>query len=206
MSWHRNGHRLPIPWRSSFDPWLILVSELLLRRVPLDGVGDAYAELKAIVPNPATTASHARSVRTRLTSSGFSARANLVISLGREIAAKHGGKVPSGDAEIRTLPGVGDYLASTVRCLAFGVRTVVLYEGSRRIVRRFTGRATESDWTARLELFRLAGPAGPDAEFNLALADLSATHCTATSPRCGDCPLAQSCAYAAMGRSLNGVA
>ena len=34
VAWHRNGNRLPLPWRSSFDPWLILVSELLLGRTP----------------------------------------------------------------------------------------------------------------------------------------------------------------------------
>lgn len=202
VAWHRNGNRLAVPWRSSFDPWLILVSELLLRRAPLDEIGDAYETLRAIVPDPTTTSSGARSVRAKLASSGMGARANLVIEIAQKLVQKYGGGVPAGDAEIRTLPGVGDYLASTVRCLAFGVRTVVLYEGSRRIVGRLTGRPTESNWTARLELLRLAGPAGPDAEFNLALADLSATVCTVSDPRCGECPLAQGCMYAARRQPL----
>lgn len=127
---------------------------------------------------------------------GMAARADLVIELSRQIMRKHGGVVPEEDAELRTLPGVGDYLASTVRCLVFGARTVVLHESSRRIISRFTGRSADSNWTARLELFLLAGPAGPDAEFNLALSDLGAAVCTASDPRCGECPLAARCTHA----------
>ena len=165
MASHRNGNRLPLPWRSSFDPWLILVSELLLDETPPARIGPAYDELRAIVPDPATTSSRARWVRGRLKAMGMAARADLVIELSRQIMRKHGGVVPEEDAELRTLPGVGDYIASTVRCLVFGARTVVLHESSRRIISRFTGRSADSNWTAQLELFLLAGPAGPDAEF-----------------------------------------
>lgn len=202
VRWHRNGNRVPLPWRSSFDPWLILVSELLLRRMPLDRVGDAYDELRATVPDPRATSSRARSVRTRFESLGIGARADLVIDIARTVIRTHDGNLPSGDVEIRALPGVGDYLASTVRCLGFGVRTVILHESSRRVVGRFTGRPTASNWTARLELSRLAGPAGPDAEFNLALSDFAATICTAVDPRCGECPLVGDCVEAVAKRPL----
>jgi DNA (cytosine-5)-methyltransferase 1 len=200
VDWHRNGNRLPLPWRSSFDPWLILISELILRRRPLGHIADAYEELIRIAPDPQTTASRARSVRAGLRRAGMAAQAGLVIDIAQEVMRNHDGSVPAGDAEIRTLPGVGDYLASIVRSLAFGVRTVVINESSRRIVERFTGRPANSNWTARLELFRLAGPAGPDAEFNLALADLAATVCTRSEPNCVACPLARDCASRARPR------
>jgi DNA (cytosine-5)-methyltransferase 1 len=202
VRWHRDGNRLPLPWRSSFDPWLILISELLVRRTPPERMGDAYERLRAIAPDPGTTESRARSVRSNLRQAGMGRQADLVIDIARVVMREHGGAVPAGDVEIRMLPGVGDYLASVVRCLAFGVRTVVISESSRRIVGRFTGRSAESNWTARLELFRLAGPRGPDAEFNLALADLAATVCTTSEPNCTVCPLARDCALRTRPRRL----
>jgi adenine-specific DNA glycosylase len=46
----------------------------------------------------------------------------------------------------------------------------------------------------RLDLYRLAGPGGPDAPFNYALLDLGALVCKVGTPRCEVCPVRSHCA------------
>jgi DNA (cytosine-5)-methyltransferase 1 len=204
VGWHRDGNRIPLPWRSSYDPWLVLISELLLRRVPIEKIGAVYERMREIAPDAASTSAHTRSVREGLKPLGLDAKADLVVAIATAVVSDHGGKVPTEDAEIRRLPGVGEYLAAMVRCLAFGVPTVVMDAGARRIVGRFTGQSTASTWALRLELMRLAGPVGPDAEFNLALADLASSVCRASAPLCQQCPLARECVAARARLSRNG--
>jgi DNA (cytosine-5)-methyltransferase 1 len=204
VGWHRDGNRLPFPWRSSYDPWLILISQLLLRRFPIEKIGSVYEQLREIAPDAASTAARTRSVREGLESLGLGAKADFVTAIAGALVSDHGGKVPTEDAEIRRLPGVGEYLAAVVRCLAFGTPTVIMDAGSRRVVGRLTGQSTASTWALRLELMRLAGPAGPDAEFNIALADLALSVCRASDPLCQECPLARECVEARARSSRNG--
>jgi DNA (cytosine-5)-methyltransferase 1 len=196
IRWHRGGNRIPLPWRSSYDPWLILISELLLRRVSIERIGSVYEALREIAPDAGSTLARSRSVREGLKSLGLDAKTDLVLAIANAVVCGHEGEMPRGDAEIRRLPGVGEYLAAVVRCLAYGIPTVVMDAGSRRIVGRFTGQSARSTWATRLELTRLAGSAGPDAEFNLALADLASSVCRAFEPICQRCPLARECAGA----------
>ena len=196
VQWHHDGNRVPLPWRSSYDPWLILISEILLRRVPVERIGTVYDSLCEIAPDPTSTVARSRTFRDELKSLGLAARADVILAVARTVVGDYEGKVPRDDSEIRKLPGVGECLAATVRCLAFGIPTVVMDAGSRRIVGRFTGQSVKSTWVIRLELMRLAGSAGADAEFNLALADLASSVCRASEPLCQQCPLVRECASA----------
>jgi A/G-specific adenine glycosylase len=104
--------------------------------------------------------------------------------------------VPSDEASLRSLTGVGDYVASAVRCFAFGVPTVLLDANTKRIVARLTGARNAGAWRTRLEIYRLAGSRGPDAEFNYALLDFGALVCKPTAPDCRHCPFRSTCTSA----------
>ena len=54
----------------------------------------------------------------------------------------------------------------------------------------------ETDPATRL----LPGPAATAATWNVAVMELGALVCTARSPRCGDCPVADLCAWQRAGR------
>jgi hypothetical protein len=62
-----------------------------------------------------------------------------VIAVADELVERHGGQIPSDESSLRGLTGVGDYVASAVRCFAFGVPTVLLDANTKRIVARLTG-------------------------------------------------------------------
>jgi A/G-specific adenine glycosylase len=130
----------------------------------------------------------------KMRSLGLGWRAENVIEVAHVLASDFEGRVPETELELRSLPGVGDYVAQAVICFAFGRRSVLIDTNTMRIVGRVFDRDRERRWQLRLDLYRLAGPEGPDAAFNYALLDLGALICRTTTPSCDSCPVQAHCA------------
>lgn len=195
MAWHKE-HRRDFPWRGEADPWRIFLAELCLRRTRADAVAGLYDKLLGLAPTPGAVRKRRSEVREVLAPLGLRWRAENVIAVADELVERHGGRVPSDEASLRALTGVGDYVASAVRCFAFGVPTVLLDANTKRIVSRLTGASSAGAWRIRLEIYRLAGTRGPNADFNYALLDFGALVCKPTAPDCDRCPFVASCAAA----------
>jgi DNA (cytosine-5)-methyltransferase 1 len=194
-AWHDDNRR-EFPWRKERDPWRILLAELCLRRTRASAVATTYAELLRLAPTPRAVRTHPDAVRTVLAPLGLRWRAENVVAVADELVERHDGRVPSDEASLRALTGVGDYVASAVRCFAFGVPAVLLDANTRRIVTRLTGAQDAGAWQTRLEIYRLAGSQGPNAEFNYGLLDFGALVCRPTAPDCTRCPFRTRCLFA----------
>jgi A/G-specific adenine glycosylase len=193
LAWHTTGHYRQFPWRKTRNPWFILLAEMCLRRTRADNVSGIYQKLIRIAPNPEAVLENQAQVLEVLEPLGLRWRARNVIAAAAELVEEHGGQVPCEEKALRALTGVGDYVASAVRCFAFGAPSVLLDANTRRITERYVGVSTQSDWMTRLEIYRLSGSAGPSAAFNYALLDLGALICTAAKPSCSSCPLRRDC-------------
>jgi len=130
-----------------------------------------------------------------MASLGLRWRVDNIFAVARVLVEVHGGRVPQTRSELLTLPGVGDYVANAVLVFGYGRPAVLVDTNTHRIVQRYTGRPTARPWQLRMELSRLAGAKGPDAQFNFALLDLGALVCRAQKPECSECPLRQNCAF-----------
>jgi A/G-specific adenine glycosylase len=124
---------------------------------------------------------------------GLRWRAENIVTVARVLEEKFDGRVPDTELELRSLPGVGDYVAQAVLCFAFGRRSVLIDTNTSRIVGRVTGAERPRRWQMRLDLHGLAGAEGPNAPFNYALLDLGALVCKAGVPRCEECPVRALC-------------
>ena len=166
---------------------------MCLHRTRAENVRPIYERLIAVASCPAETVANADGVLEHLEPLGLRWRSRKVLETARELLDRFDGRVPRDDANLRSLPGVGDYAASAVRCFAYGEPAVLIDANTRRIVSRLTGSDASSTWTLRLEIFRMAGSAGPDERFNYALLDLGALVCRPSRPLCGGCPLRRDC-------------
>ena len=70
---------------------------------------------------------------------GYPRRALRLHACAVAVVDQHAGRVPESDADLRALPGVGEYTAAAVRAFAFGRRSVVLDTNVRRVLARFAG-------------------------------------------------------------------
>jgi DNA (cytosine-5)-methyltransferase 1 len=192
-----NARQPAHPWRRrGTEPWLVLAAELSLERAgPVDQLR-RFESLRRIAPSPPALVALAEPHR-RLRAVGVSAHgARMLVTAAEAVVELFDGEVPSEDLELRAIPGVGDSLAKTVLCFGHGRAAVPLHTAAARVATRVAGSEHRRRWQLRLDLHRLAGPAGPDAAFNAAVLQLGTTVCLPTEPRCPECPLHTECATA----------
>jgi DNA (cytosine-5)-methyltransferase 1 len=199
LRWHASNAR-SFPWRGERDPWRVLLAEMCLHRTRAENVRSVYNRLTKVARSPTAASRNPARVLEELQPLGLRWRSRKVIETAENLVERFDGRVPKDEASLRSLPGVGDYVASAVRCFAYGDPAVLIDANTRRIVSRISGVDATSTWTVRLEIFRLAGAAGPDEDFNYALLDLGALICRAGKPRCPVCPLRPYCATARRSR------
>jgi DNA (cytosine-5)-methyltransferase 1 len=192
LAWRRQTSAWSPSWRRGADPWLVLVAELLLTRARPDDAEHAFARLRQTAPDPATLLKHEDPVA-ELVAAGVSERASLIVDIAEDLMTYFEGRVPDREDDLRLLPGVGDYVCRAVLTFGFGRRQVLLDRVTARVAGRLMRRENDRRFQLRLDLHRLAGAAGPDAEFNRALLDLGREICRVSTPRCDACPLAQNC-------------
>jgi A/G-specific adenine glycosylase len=189
-----NENRRDLPWRRTRDPWRILVSEVMLQQTQVERVLPHYARFTAAFPTPAACAGAAPADVVRLWSGlGYNRRALNLHRTAAAVMERHEGEVPSDDAALRALPGIGAYTARAVRSFAFGADVAAVDTNAVRVMARSVS-ATPLSVRQAMALGDRLVPPGESWEFNQTMFDLGATVCTA-APACARCPLRRLCAW-----------
>ena len=193
-------HFVAYPWRLTRDPYKLLIAEVLLHRTRSEQVVLLYLNFIKKYPNiHALVATDISELEKILFSAGLRWRIKKLYEMAKEIVNKYGGKIPEDYDELRSLPGVSDYIASAVRCFAFNYPDPIIDTNTVRIIGRVLG-LTISDSLRRKKSFKqlvkqLVDPKNP-ASFNFALLDLGKIVCKARNPLCYKCPIYSLCCYA----------
>lgn len=189
------------PWRRTRDPWLILVSEVMLQQTQAARVVGPYLAFVERFPTPRSCAdAGSASVVRAWDGLGYNRRAVNLHRAATAIVDRHGGRVPVDLATLRALPGVGEYTARAVLAFAYELPVGVVDTNVVRVLARAVAarplRPAESQCLAD----RLV-PARGSWRFNQALFDIGAQVCTAARPKCTVCPLRRRCGWATAGTS-----
>lgn len=191
--WALPGAARDLPWRRTRDPWAILVSEVMLQQTQVARVIPAYYRFLDRFPTPAAcAAAPVGDVVRAWDGLGYNRRAvNLHRVATGYAAASHDGRLPADLAGLLALPGVGPYTARAVMAFAHEADVAVLDVNAVRVLSRVAGARITQDAADALV------PPAQGWAWNSALLDFGATVCTASSPRCGTCPLAaaDACAW-----------
>jgi A/G-specific adenine glycosylase len=181
-----------MPWIGDDRPWAVLVSEVMLQQTQTSRVIERWREFLERFPTPSDCADAPLSEILALWQGlGYPRRAKSLHDAARVIRDDFAGLVPSDLAELRSLPGIGDYTAAAVASFAFGRRVAVLDTNVGRVL----ARAVANRRLARTEAQSLAQallPRAGSATFNQAMLDLGAQFCRAV-PRCDVCPVVSHC-------------
>jgi A/G-specific adenine glycosylase len=184
----------PLPWIGHPDPWAILVSEFMLQQTATSRVMEPWARFLEALPTPSACANAPLARVLRLWSGlGYHRRARALHEAARRIRDDFDGVVPSDVADLRSLPGVGEYTAHAIASFAFLRRVAVLDTNVGRVLARAVANRRLPTSEARSIARELLPPSNV-AAFNQALLDLGATFCRAT-PRCELCPMAKACRW-----------
>lgn len=187
------------PWRNTRDPYRIMVSEIMLHRTRANQVVPIYLEfLKRFPTISSLSKADMNDLKNVLYPLGLRWRTRLLLEMVIEIMDKYEGKIPSSREELESLPGVGQYIASAVRCFSFGYPSVLLDTNTVRILGRVFGIEV-TDSSRRSQRFREFYLSLIDAqrprEFNYAMIDLGGLICKPKEPFCNSCPISEMCKY-----------
>jgi len=205
LAWY-SEHSRALPWREdATTPWGVLVSEIMLQQTPVVRVEPAWRAWMSRWPTPSALADATPAEVLRAWDRlGYPRRALRLREAAVAIRDDHAGVVPRESADLLALPGVGGYTAAAVRSFAYGERDAVLDTNVRRVLSRLLdGVALPAPSLTRAEQQRAWAVLPPDpatsAAWNIAVMELGALVCTARSPRCEDCPVAEVCAWRTAG-------
>lgn len=202
---HRLAERLGVirdlPWRTTRDPWAILVAEVMLQQTQVRRVIPAYERFLASFPDPAACAAAGPGAVIRHWEGlGYHRRAMAIHGAAVMIVEEFDGAVPQTLATLKRLPGVGDYTARAVMAFAFELDVAVVDTNVARILSRAVeGRALGAKGAQSLADALLTP--GRGWEHNQAMLDFGAITCM-SAPRCEGCPLRRSCRWAASGFAM----
>lgn len=187
-----------LPWRRTRDPWVILVSEIMLQQTQVGRVVARLSDFIGSFPSPTVCADASPgAVIGAWSGLGYNRRARHLHAAAVRIRDHHDGAVPRELTDLLELPGVGRYTARAVRVFAYEEVEAVLDTNTGRVLARLQNRRLTAASAQRLadELV----PADRPWHWNQALIELGALVCRPT-PRCSACPIERRCAWSVAGR------
>ena len=197
VKWYvHNGRELP--WRTTPEPFRILVAEILLQKTDVEKVRPVYERLLLRWPTPkALSVARFSAISKEIRPLGLKYKAGRLKSVARMIVGKYSGRVPEEEKELLELPGVGRYIASAAQCFAFSKAKAVLDTNVIRIISRVFGvvshKGRPRDDPRLWEFAQRLVPVDRAKEYNWGLLDYGAAICKSRKPMCRQCVLRCTC-------------
>jgi A/G-specific adenine glycosylase len=191
-------HGRDLPWRRTYLPYHIWISEIMLQQTQMDRVVVYFTRWLDRFPDLASLATAPEQEVLRLWEGlGYYSRAKNLLKTAALLCSEHDAALPEDHAVLLQLPGIGRYTAGAIMSLAFNQSHPIVDANVERLFARLfnlAGPVKEKSthafiWRKAAELI----PHGKARFFNQALMELGALVCLPRSPRCDACPLRGHC-------------
>ncbi|GLQ05699.1 A/G-specific adenine glycosylase [Sneathiella chinensis] len=199
LDWYdRNARELP--WRrlggAHPEPYHVWLSEIMLQQTTVVTVKPYFNHFISRWPQVSDlAAAELDEVLTAWAGLGYYARARNLHKCAVAVCHNYGGSFPADEAELLSLPGIGDYTAAAVSSIAFGKRAVVVDGNIERVVSRVY-RIADALPQAKPVIKAHADvltPSDRAGDYAQALMDIGSGVCTPRNPKCELCPVASFC-------------
>jgi A/G-specific adenine glycosylase len=222
MRWYRQNARV-LPWRGVDNPYKVWISEIMLQQTRVQAVIEHYKLFLEKFPTiKKLAAAPEQDVLAAWSGLGYYRRARMMHAAAKIVADEHGGVLPKSSAELRALPGIGEYTSAAIASIAFGESIAVVDGNVERVLLRLTGRPEDMSAAGKRFIAEQAQAlvpkgkkaktkAGPSTaslrdsaqddkygenapgEHNQAMMELGATVCLPRGPLCLQCPVYALC-------------
>lgn len=198
LAWFNEQGRHDLPWRQTFSPYEVLVSEFMLQQTTVATITPRFVAWMKLFPTlSALAVAQESEVLSAWQGLGYYARARRLHAVAQLLVREHGGKIPKKLETLLALPGVGPYTAKALLAFAFDQPVEVLDTNIIRVIARLNNLTTPIDTKEGRGLLEQEAqsmlPNKHGRTFASALMDLGSLVCTATDPKCSECPLEELC-------------
>ncbi len=197
--WYSLSRRV-LPWREEPTPYRIWISEIMLQQTRIEAVIPYYRRFLEELPDVSALAAVDDERLMKLWEGlGYYSRARNLKKAAELVMRDYGGELPRTAAELRTLPGIGDYTAGAIASIACGEPEPAVDGNVLRVLSRLleSGEDVLSPAVkkAMTALLRQHYPAGEAAALTTeGLMELGETLCLPNgAPKCALCPLRALC-------------
>jgi A/G-specific adenine glycosylase len=202
-----SSHQRPLPWRESYDPYQVWVSEVMAQQTRLEVVVEYFARFLERFPTlEALAGASEDDVVSAWSGLGYYRRARMLRLGAQDVLARFSGRVPAGVDELLSISGIGRYTAGAIASIAHGERAPIVDGNIVRIVARLAALEAPLGTPALmrevwLQAERLVAACKRPRDFNQGLMEIGALICRPRHPLCEECPVSAHCRAYGEGRT-----
>ncbi|MBO0573718.1 A/G-specific adenine glycosylase [Clostridium botulinum] len=199
LDWFEKNKRI-FPWRYTYDPYLVLVSELLLQQTNVNKIIHPYNNITSKYQNiEELSNADPKYLKEIFKEIGLFYRSDRLISISSEIVHKFDGIIPNQWDELINIKGIGNYICSAILCFGYKQSYAVVDTNVIRVIERiFDFKSECSRPRMDKELWEFAQIIAVEdnfVDYNYAVLDFAALICTAYKPKCNICVFKNICCY-----------
>ena len=202
LPWYDENKR-DLPWRINTDPYRVWISEIMLQQTRVEAAKEHYIRFLRELPTVQELAACPEDKLFKLWEGlGYYSRARNLQKAAKIVAETD---FPRTAAELKKLPGIGDYTAGAIASIAGQERVAAVDGNVLRVFSRILANredivkeVTKKHYRQYVSAFL---PEAVDAgDFNQAIMELGAMVCSPNgAPSCAQCPVAAWCQAHAQG-------
>jgi len=197
LRWYEKNKR-ELPWRNSKDAYRIWLSEIILQQTRINQ-GLPYYEkfLQSYQDIHALARASENEVLRTWQGLGYYSRARNMLKCAKIIVERYQGVFPSRYSELIELPGIGPYTAAAIASISFDQPTPVIDGNVYRVLSRIFGIKNDIQMAASKHIFKKLAEElisfEKPGDYNQAIMEFGALHCTPVNPKCDLCLFSEHC-------------
>ncbi|MBA1339910.1 MAG: A/G-specific adenine glycosylase [Pelagibacterales bacterium] len=199
LYWYDNNKR-SLPWRKKCSAkqkeYFTLVSEFMLQQTQVKTVIPYFNNFLKNIPNFQSLANVSEAKLLKYWQGlGYYSRAKNLKKSAKMLIDNYNGRLPNNFAELKKLPGVGDYTASAISAIVFNEQIIPLDGNIERVLKRILNLKTEEE-VKKENLHKqkkFFGQTSRSSDYAQALMEVGALLCKPKNPYCNKCPITKHC-------------
>lgn len=200
-------YQRPLPWRVSYDPYLVWVSEVMLQQTRMEVVLRYFSSFVNRFPDVhALATASEEQVLAAWSGLGYYRRARMIHAGARDVVERFCGALPPDPGSLQTIAGIGRYTAGAIASIAYRRRAPIVDGNVARVASRLfaieaAAGSRELMRAAWQQAARLVDACTDPRALNQGLMEIGALICTPKRPDCDSCPVRAECGAWAAGRT-----
>ena len=196
-NWYKKNHR-QLPFRASKDPYQIWVSEIMLQQTQMDTVIPYFNRFIKVFPTVDDLAKISEEeLLKHVQGLGYYRRFKYMLKAAKKIVNDNQSIFPSTYTDVLKLPGVGEYTAGAIMSIAYDKAYAATDGNVIRVLARYylieTDMREEKNKKEIKKLNQSLVEKSKPSIYTQAIMELGALVCKPASPKCHECPLADTC-------------
>lgn len=196
LKWYDKNAR-PLIFREKKEAYSIWISEIMAQQTRIEAMLPYYRRFIEKYPDIQSLSQADDDDLTKLWQGlGYYNRVRNMKKCAIDCMERYQGKLPKTKADLKKLPGIGDYTAGAIASIAYDEKVSAVDGNVIRVFSRLyniTEDVKQTKVRKKIEQLVEASLADPVSSYNQALMELGALVCIPKNPRCAACPIQKDC-------------